>query len=244
MKKSATLSKTLIIPDTSIRRPIRPRRDLNYCYWLGKDRLYSASRVIRELGLKPNYGDSDPSIVLRAAHRGKLTEDYCYRLLTGSRVTVRARHCGSLQEGVSERVQGFYNWMVKMKPEYVDHQSIVWSHEDRVAWTRDLRVRINGRLYLVDIKCTSKPEKDWPLQLGCGLSYDEDDCDNAAILHLNPRLNKDGYRFIDKWSGRQLKAWWKRSVTRWHSNRDFEGLKAELGFESEALGFETEDDAA
>ncbi len=226
---------------TSRTRQRRPFRDTNYCSWLGNERLYSLSRVLRDLGLKPDFGDVDPLVILNAANRGKLTEGYCYDLLQGKPVTVRAKHCGSLHEGVAERAKAFLRWKEKYQPEYVDHQSFVWSEEDRVCWIRDFRAIINGQLTLVDIKCTSQPAKDWPLHLGCGLSYDEDGCNNAAILHLNPSLNKAGYRFIEKWPGHQLKSMWRRAVARWHSNYDFNRLINELGFDSEALGFETEE---
>jgi hypothetical protein len=196
--------------------------------------------VLRDLGLKPDFGDVDPSVILRAANRGKLVEEYCYRLIQGQGVTVRAKHCGSLQPDVAERVEAFSRWMTKYKPEYVDHQTMVWSEVDRVCWTRDLRVRIGGKLYLLDVKCTSQPAKDWPLQLGCGLSYDEDGCEHAAILQLKPSMNKDGYKFRDGWKGETLKSWWRRAVARWHSIYDFARLKSELGFDSETFGFETE----
>jgi hypothetical protein len=220
----------------------QPRRDWSYCTWLGSDRLYSISRIIRDLGLKPDFGAADPAVVLRAAHRGKLVEDYCYRLIQGQSVTVRAKHCGSLQADVAERVEAFWRWMDRYKPVYVDHQSMVWNEQDRICWTRDLRVLIKGELYLVDIKCTSQPAKDWPLQLGCGLSYDEDGCNRAAILQLKPKMNKDGFKFRDEWRPDTLKAWWRVAVERWHSNYRFNRLKNELGFDTEAFGLETEDE--
>lgn len=181
----------------------------------------------------------DPVVVRRAANQGNLTEAYCYRLLQGLSVTVRSKHCGSLQAGVSERVECFYRWMVEYKPEFVDCQTTVWSDTDRIAWTRDFRAVINGQLFLVDIKCAT-PQKDWPLYLGCGLSYDEDGADHAAILQLNPKMSKKGYKFRE-WKGPQLKAWWRLAVDRWRSDRDFNRLRGELGFDSEAMGFETED---
>lgn len=222
-------------------RKLRPRRDWTYCTWLGNQRLYSLSKVLRELGLKPDYGNTDLSVIQRAAHRGKLTEDYCYRLIQGKSVTVRAKHCGSLQAGVSQRAEAFFRWMQKYSPEYVDSQTFVWSEEDRIAWQRDLRVRVNGRLTLVDIKCTSRPEKDWPLQIGCGLSYDQDGCSRGGILHLNPKLNKSGYRFIE-YDPERVKQWWARAVDRWRSNYDFNRLKAEMGFDADATGFELDEE--
>lgn len=231
----ATVSAPTILP----RKPIQ---DWNHCYWLGGKRLYSASRVIRDLGMKPDYKDAKPEVIHRAACRGKLTEGYCYTLLQMKRgIVVRAKHTGTLQQEVSMRVEAFNRWSEKYRPEFIDCQQIAYSERDRVAWRRDLRVVIQGELWLVDIKCTSKPEKDWPLQLGCGLSYDEDKCKRAAVLHLNPKL-KDGYMWRDKWSGAQLKDWWRRAVGRWHSNFDFMMLKNELGFDTEAMGLETEGD--
>ncbi len=197
--------------------------------------------MLRDLGLKPDYGETPPGVLERAACRGKLTELYCYRLLQGKSVVIRSKHCGSLQKDVSDRVQAFYRWTQKVKPVFVDKESYVWSADDRICWKRDFRAIIGGRLTLVDIKCTSKPEKDWPLQIGCGLSYDEDGAEYGGILHLKPSLNRDGY----KWrpcNGPQVKRWWKRAVERWQSNRDFQLLRNELGFDSEEFGFEVEDD--
>lgn len=225
---------------TKLTRPLRPRRDSNYATWLGNQRLYSLSRVLRDLGLKPDFGDTPFHVIHNAACRGKLTEEFCYRLLQGKSVTVRARHTGSLQKDVSVRVEAFYRWAQEEKPTFVDCQSFVWSEEDRIAWQRDLRVIVRDRLTLVDIKCTSKPEKDWPLQIGCGLAYDEDGANHGGILHLNPKLNKKGYKFRE-YNGEQVKSWWRRIVKRWHSDYDFKRLKGELGFDTEATGFETED---
>ncbi len=232
---------TLISKPTVRRKPVR---DDNYCSWLGSERLYSLSRMLRDLDLKPDFGDTPEYVIRNAASRGKLTEEYCYRLLQqGPPIYVRDKHCGSLRQGVAERLEAFHRWTQKYEPEYVDSQDLVWNEQDRICWKRDLRVKISGRLWLIDIKCTSRPEKDWPLQIGCGLSYDEDGCTKGAILHLNPRLNKQGYRFIE-YDGPRVTNWYRRAVHRWHSNRDFNLLRNELGFNSEAMGFETEDEDA
>lgn len=191
--------------------------------------------------MKPDFSEVDPYVLIRAQTVGKLTENYCYRLMLGQPVTVRSKHCGSLQPDVAARVQAFYRWMERYKPVYVDHQSYVWSEEDRIAWIRDLRVRIKNELWLIDIKCTSSTAKDWPLQLGCGLSYDENHCEKAAILQLKPSMNRDGYKFRDQWRAAQLKDWWGRAVQRWHSNHDFNLLRNDLGYDSEAMGFEVEE---
>ena len=231
------------MPSISISKPTlrRPFKDINYCYWSPNgQRLYSLSRVIRDLGLKPDYEGVDERVMRKAAARGKLTEWYCFRLLEGKSVTVRSRHCGTLQKGVADRVQAFHRWALKYKPELVDYRRIVWDDHDAVAWEQDLRVRIAGRVWLVDIKCTSAVAKDWPLQLGCGLSYDQE-CERAAILHLKPEF-KDGYMFRDKWDSQYLRRVYQRAVHHWRCRRDFSQLKAELGFDSEAYGFEPEVD--
>lgn len=208
----------------------QPWRDSQYRTWLNGQRLYSLSKVLRDLDLKPSFGDTDLAVLLNAANRGKLTEQYCYQLMRGESVTVRAKHTGSLQNDVSERVQAFYRWKQAYTPEYVDSQTFCWSKTDRIAWMRDLRVRIDGELWLIDIKCTSKPEKDWLLQIGCGLSYDTDGATRGAILQLKPTMNKQGYK-LREYDAQQVKAYWRRTVERWHSNRDFANLRVELGFD-------------
>ncbi len=57
---------------------------------------------------------------------------------------------------------------------------------------------------------------------------------------MKPGMNKDGYKFRE-YNGRQVKEQYRRAVDRWRSNRDFNLLRAELGFDSEAQGFEVED---
>jgi hypothetical protein len=180
--------------------------------------LKSSAGSRTETGLR-RYGRS----------RDTLTEQYCYGLIQGQPVTVRAKHTGSLQADVTLRVEAFHRWMQKFNPTYVDSQTFVWSAMDRIAWQRDLRVILDGRLTLIDIKCTAQRAKDWGIQIGCGLSYDTDGCERGAILHLNPDLNKNGFRFIE-YDPIQVKGWWRRVVARWHSNRDFEDLRTELGF--------------
>jgi len=197
--------------------------------------------MLRDLGLKPDYGDTPEYIIRNAANRGKLVEMYCLRLIQNPKepLWIRTKHTGSQHLDVSVRVGAFYKWMKATSAEYVDSHDFVWSAKDRVCWQRDLRVKISGRLTLVDIKATSKAEKDWPLQVGCGLSYDEDGCDRGGILHLNPKL-KDGYKFRE-YDAATVKSQYRRAVDRWHSNRDFQLLRNELGFDSEAFGFETEE---
>jgi hypothetical protein len=210
----------------------KPLRDINFAYWLGSQRLYSLSRVLRDLGLKPDFTDVNPEVLLKAQQRGKLTEQYCFDLIQGKSVVVRSKHCGSLQEAVALRVEAFNRWKERFEPVYVDHHQIVFSEVDGVAWEEDLKVMLRGELTLVDIKATSGTANDWQIQLGCGLEYDPD-VKRAAILHLNPRLNKDGFRWREV-DPKHARSQYRRAVNHWLSRRDFSLLRNELGYESEA----------
>ena len=236
----------MTLPAISIVLPIqrKPFKDIGHSYWIGRERLYSLSRVLRDLGLKPDFSGIDPTVLWRAQTRGKLTEWYASQLLQGKRVTVRSKHCGSLTNDVALRVQGFYNWMQKAQPTVLhpnERHRIVWSEEDHVAWQIDFGVMFDDRLRtLVELKCTSQAAKDWPLQVGMGLTYGA--FSRGGVLHLNPRF-KDGYRWIP-YKPLEVKRQWRIAIDTWKARYAFNQLKAELGFTTESYGFEVEDDLA
>ena len=231
----------MTLPAISTARPThqrKPYKDIGHSYWLGRERLYSLSRVLRDLGLKPSFEGVDPQVLWRAQTRGKLTEWYASQLLQGKRVTVRSKHCGSLTKDVALRVQGFYNWMQNFDPVFLAHGRIVHSEEDHVAWKTDFDVSLDdGVPTLVELKCTSQAAKDWPLQIGMGLSYGP--YERGGVLHVNPRF-RHGYQWIT-YKPSRVGLQWRIAIDTWKARYAFNQLKAELGFNTEAFGFEVED---
>ncbi len=158
-----------------------------HVYSDGTDRKWvSVSRVIDAV-MKKSFEGVSPEVLANAAERGRKTEDYCTEILKTGGCSMPAGE----RKDVEDRVTAFYGWYTTIRPAFIDAQRIVSSEADGVAGCLDFLLAIQRSRTIVDLKCTSQPEKTWALQLGGYATYTEG-VEACAILHLNPKY-KNGW---------------------------------------------------
>ena len=203
------------------------------------DKAYtSVSGVLRWVGLKNSWEIlEDPADAERrdravefARERGIAVENALYSLLRGEEPYIevkpwRSDYNGgeSLRESVERFLPGAYNWL-DTNPDYIEDQVIVADPEAGIAGTLDLRTSTS----VVDVKCTSKEEADWKLQVGA-YRYMMGRYVGTAVLHINPKTKK-GYMWRE-YDTKQCLALWEVVREAWMRSR-YEGFKARTTVES------------
>lgn len=129
----------------------------------------------------------------RAAARGTLIHEACERLLQGGEVQL---HREFPTRGDQKCVVGFINWVNSSQPEILGIETVVAS-QDGFAGTLDIVCRIDGQLWIIDIKTSGGIYINHKLQIAAyRQAWYEMTGEWAAmgILHLTPKA-KNGYTF-------------------------------------------------
>jgi len=66
---------------------------------------------------------------------------------------------------VWEMILRFYDFWTTHKPELISTEEFVWSDEHRYAGTADLVVKMDGEIWLLDLKTSNSLHKSYDLQL-------------------------------------------------------------------------------
>jgi len=181
------------------------------------DREYVAVSRVIDAVMKKSFEGVDPDVLANAADRGQKTERYCEEILRTGGCSIPA---GERQD-VTDRVAAFYHWYQQKTCTLIDAQRIVSSEADGIAGCLDFLLEDIDALGVVDLKCTSQPEKSWALQIGAYMTY----CPEAqfcAILHLNPKY-KNGWIWRE-YDPLIVKSQWA-SALNWY--RTLQSLKAD-----------------
>ena len=109
-----------------------------------------------------------------------------------------------------EAIMTYRNWVDEVKPELVANEMTVFGERGEMIWagTLDRIFRIDGQIYIVDLKTSKNIQKDMLIQVA---SYSHADIDykalnitdeewsnrKSAILLIGYKLNKNGYRFVE-----------------------------------------------
>ena len=196
----------------------------HFSFWHGDRRLTSYSSMLK--AIYPAKAEAlakiPPAILAHAAERGKRVDRYASDYARGLDIEVNPADFedGAMFAEVLERVRIFVEWFDHVKPEVIGVQQICYSLDDGIAAMKDFDFRIEGAMWVVDLKCTATPAWEWKLQLGChyALSASASYCDPLlGILHINPKLypRTNGVELIEYSTEPCLKAfqhaldWWK-----------------------------------
>ena len=177
----------------------------------GAKTYHRVSTVLRDV-FGAGYEGVDEDVVANAARRGREVEALCYEYAVKGYVEAE------VSEDCLPRIEAFDRFWTKYKPEYVAHQKTVYL--DDIAGTLDLILRIDGVITIPDIKCTAQVDKKWPIQLGAYASMTTDTpLPAVAILHLNPSLNKAGYK-LREYDTAIAMRWWRTTLEFWRMKRE------------------------
>lgn len=154
-------------------------------------------------------------VIDAAAGRGREIDRWCC-LFAASNGTIEIPQGVELECEEAELdadLSAFARWWALSNPGFIASQLTVFNDDDGIAGTMDLKLILNGKVTIVDLKRTAAVEKSWGFQLGGLAAYDED-VEAIAVLHIHPKFAK-GYiwrpyerdLWVSRW--RQMAAFWK-----------------------------------
>jgi len=100
-----------------------------------------------------------------------------------------------------ECLMSFVGWFQETRPEVLDFEYTVWNEKYRYAGTIDLKCRIKGKVWIIDIKTSPEIWPAFELQVSAyrqaePVSAEERKNIKLAILQVGYRRNKKGWRFV------------------------------------------------
>ncbi len=182
-----------------------------HIYTIDGKPLISVSKVIDTV-IRKSWEGVDPEVLRNAAERGMLTEKYATEWMQDGGGVIVPPELVNERPDVMLRLEGFGRWYDRTKPTLLRAQQLVWSESDGVAGTLDFILWINRQNWLVDMKCTARPEASWALQVGAYATL-SDHHGPCAVLHIKPDY-PDGYKWR-QYDTETVKRQW-RSAFQWY----------------------------
>ena len=113
-----------------------------------------------------DVGHNADLIMRKAGKEGTQVHEAAEALVRGEEVTWmddygRAKY----SQVVWEMILKFYEFWSTYKPELISTEDFVWSDEHKYAGTADLVVKLDGKIWLLDLKTSNSLHKSYDLQL-------------------------------------------------------------------------------
>ena len=113
-----------------------------------------------------DVGHNADLIMRKAGKEGTQVHEAAEALVRGEEVTWmddygRAKY----SQVVWEMILKFYEFWSTYKPELISTEDFVWSDEHKYAGTADLVVKLDGKVWLLDLKTSNSLHKSYDLQL-------------------------------------------------------------------------------
>ena len=113
-----------------------------------------------------DVGHNADLIMSKAGKEGTQVHEAAEALVKGEEVTWmddygRAKY----SQVVWEMILKFYEFWSTYKPELISTEDFVWSDEHKYAGTADLVVKLDGKVWLLDLKTSNSLHKSYDLQL-------------------------------------------------------------------------------
>lgn len=174
-------------------------------YYLGDRELASVSKVISAVYPRKSWDGVDRAVVDNARVRGEAVDRLLAEYATTGNVTVPP----GTRIDVIQRFEICQLWWDKnVNGVPVEAQKILYSEADGVAGTPDF---VLGD-YILDLKNTYQAEISWVLQLGAAVDYGK--ASTAGILHVSPKVYREGCRLL-KYDADDCRQIWRQAVTWW-----------------------------
>jgi len=184
--------------------------DHTYIHVPTNTKLASVTKVINTIYSPKSWDNADPAVVENARVRGEAVDRYISEYIREGRVQIEGES-PDVQRRVVSAVAIFEEQFAGLPAE---SQVIVHSLEDGVAGMMDVWV---NRKIVVDLKNTYSIEKSWILQIGAYAEYAPEPPERAGIIHINPKIYKNGGMWIEYDVGgcrryyRKAVEWWKET---------------------------------
>ena len=113
-----------------------------------------------------DVGHSADLIMRRAGKEGTQVHEAAEELVKGNEVSWMDNYGNAkYSQIVWEMILKFADFWRTHKPELISAEDFVWSDEHKYAGTADLVVKMNGEVWLLDIKTSNSVHKSFDLQL-------------------------------------------------------------------------------
>jgi hypothetical protein len=162
-------------------------------YWKGTQEFTSVSRVIRTL-FPTDYSMVDPEVLEHARIRGARVDAYFSEYLRSGTVTLNSDEWEEVQDYLGRLI----TWWDKQGFHATAIQEIVYSETEGIAGSLDIRMK--GAI--LDVKCVSKLQPNYGLQLGA-YAYYRNSLTDLGIIHVTKKgvrlVNYDARKCVDQW---------------------------------------------
>ena len=113
-----------------------------------------------------DVGHNADLIMRKAGKEGTQVHEACEKLVLGEEVSWMDDYGNAkYSQIVWEMILKFADFWRTHKPELISAEDFVWSDEHKYAGTADLVVKMNGEVWLLDIKTSNSVHKSFDLQL-------------------------------------------------------------------------------
>lgn len=141
--------------------------------------------------------DESEALKQAAADRGSRIHLAIADLVAGKTITPDAKYADAeLTVDEYSAVLNFRDWFEQVRPEMMGSEYIVWNDEHGYAGTVDLKMRIKGQVWIVDIKTGQNVWPEYSLQLSSYRHADKE-CQRTGVLQVGYKRNKNGVKFTE-----------------------------------------------
>ena len=93
-------------------------------------------------------------------------------------------------------VLNFRDWFEATRPEVLGSEFLIWNDEHNYAGTVDLKVKINGEVWVIDLKSSKSVYPEYALQLS---AYKKciPDATRIGVLQVGYTRSKSGWKFTE-----------------------------------------------
>jgi hypothetical protein len=113
-----------------------------------------------------DVGHNADFIMRKAGKEGTQVHEACERLVKGQEVSWMDDYGNAkYSQIVWEMILKFYEFWSTHKPELISTEDFVWSDKHKYAGTADLVMKLDGEIWLLDLKTSNSLHKSYDLQL-------------------------------------------------------------------------------
>lgn len=113
-----------------------------------------------------DVGHNADLIMRRAGKQGTQVHEACEKLILGEEVSWMDNYGNAkYSQIVWEMILKFHDFWTTHKPELISAEEFVWSDKHKYAGTADIVCKMNGEIWLLDIKTSNSIHKSYDLQL-------------------------------------------------------------------------------
>ena len=113
-----------------------------------------------------DVGHNADLIMRRAGKEGTQVHEACEKLILGEEVSWMDDYGNAkYSQIVWEMILKFHEFWTTHKPELISAEEFVWSDKHKYAGTADIVCKMNGEIWLLDIKTSNSIHKSYDLQL-------------------------------------------------------------------------------